>query len=79
MSSENLVTVYNPSLATLLLAAETDKGSPLSEREVLGIRDSATVLKLPAETAAQMEKQRGHKDIDPENCWTEWQELRKRV
>ena len=79
MSSKNLVTVYNPSIAAILLAAETDKGTPLSEREVLGIRDSATVLKVLPETAAEMEKQRGHKDINPENCWAEWQELRKRV
>jgi len=79
MSKENLITVYNPSLAALLLASETEKRAPLDEKEVNAIRDSATVLRVPEATALEMEQKRGHKDISSENAWAEWQELRKKV
>ncbi|HZH35248.1 MAG TPA: hypothetical protein VEX64_10435 [Pyrinomonadaceae bacterium] len=79
MSSEGLITIYNPSLAALLVAAETQKGAPLTEREVIGIRDSATVVNVPAASALEMEKKRGYKDINPENCWEDWQSLRQRM
>jgi hypothetical protein len=78
MSSRKLVQIFNPSLAALLLAAENDKGSPLTEDEVIAIRNSATVMMVPEESAAEMSKKRGYKDIDPDNCWQEWCELRKR-
>lgn len=78
MSSRKLVQIFNPSLAALLLAAENDKGSPLTEDEVIAIRNSATVMMVPEESAAEMSKKRGYKDIDPDNCWMEWCELRRR-
>lgn len=78
MSEKKMMQVYNPSLASLLLAAETDKGRPLSEPEVVAIRNSATIIMVPEETAREIENKRGHKDINPENCWEEWCELRKR-
>jgi hypothetical protein len=28
------------------------------------------------EHARKLEETRGYRDVDPENCWTEWQELR---
>lgn len=79
MSSRKLVQIFNPSLAALLLAAENDKGSPLTEDEVIAIRNSATVMMVPEESAAEMSKKRGYKDIDPDNCWKEWCELRRRI
>ena len=78
MNRQNLITVYNPSLSALLLAAEKDKGAPLTVPEVLAIRDSATVLNVPAEHAQQLEQKRGYKDINADNVWAEWQELKKR-
>lgn len=78
MSEKKLVQVFNPSLAALLFAAEKDKGSPLTEPEVIAIRNSSTMMMVPEESAAEFEKKRGYKDIDPDNCWHEWCELRKR-
>lgn len=78
MSFRKLVQIFNPSLAALLLAAENDKGSALTEDEVIAIRNSATVMMVPEESAAEMSKKRGYKDIDPDNCWKEWCELRRR-
>lgn len=79
MAEKKLVPIFMPSLSALLLASERQKGAPLTEKEVLAIRDSATVTMLSAETAAKMDAQRGYKDINPENCWQEWQELRKKI
>ena len=78
MKGKKLIQVFNPSLAALLFAAEKDKGSPLTEAEVIAIRNSATVMIVPEESAAEFEKKRGYKDIDSDNCWQEWSELRKR-
>lgn len=64
-----------PSLAALLLRAEELKGSPLSEAEVLRIRDGANVTVIP-DAGETLEKSRGYRDIDPTNCWEEWQTLR---
>jgi hypothetical protein len=78
MNSGKMTQVFNPSLAALLLAAETDKGSPLTEEEVFAIRNSATLMMVPAEIVHELDEKRGYKDIDPDNCWKEWCELRKR-
>jgi hypothetical protein len=78
MSEKKLVQVFNPSLAALLFAAEKDKGSPLTEDEVIAIRNSSTMMMVSEEAAAEMDKKRGYKDIDPDNCWQQWCELRKR-
>ena len=79
MSRANLVKVYSQGLSALFLAAETESRRPLTEKECLAIRDSATVVFVPVESAAEMDKQRGYKDINPDNCWEEWQILRKRL
>src|SRR5437016_11753647 len=74
--NEPLVPVFIPALAPLLLRAEQLKGKPLTETEVLRIRDKATCVMMPADAARQMEENRGYPDIDPENCWAEWQQRR---
>ncbi len=79
MNGKKLVQVFNPSLAALLLAAEKDKGSPLTEDEVIAIRNSSTMMMVPEESAAEFEKKRGYKDIDADNCWEEWCKLRERI
>lgn len=79
MSERKLIQIFNPSLAALLLAAENDKGGALTEDEVIAIRNSATVMMVSEEAAEEFAKKRGYKDIDPDNCWQEWCELRKRV
>jgi hypothetical protein len=76
---EGLVPVFIPALAPLLLRAEQLKGSPLTEAEVLRVRDAAKCVMMRPEEAQSIEEGRGYQDIDPENCWAEWQRLRLEV
>lgn len=64
--------VFIPPLVAVLLARETEKGVALTEEEVLSLRDNSTCMELPEEVAAAMAKERGYRDIDPENVWEEW-------
>jgi len=65
-----------PSLVATLLNRETAKGSPLTEEEVIQIRDSCPAIALTQEDARRVDESRGYLDIDPENCWEEWQRVR---
>jgi hypothetical protein len=71
-----VVIVFMPALAPLLLRAEHLKGGPLTEDEVCRIRDNAFCLTTTPESAAAIDAERGYRDIDPENAWQEWQQLR---
>jgi hypothetical protein len=73
---EGLVPVFIPALAPLLLRAEQLKGSPLTEAEVLRVRDAANRVMMTPREAQNIEAGRGYQDLDPENCWAEWQRLR---
>lgn len=75
-TDQDLVLVFMPALAPLLIEAEDLKGSPLSHDEVLRIRDRAVCVAVPRDVAQAVEKERGYEDLEPENCWHEWQELR---
>jgi hypothetical protein len=74
--ADPLCLVIVPALVAILLNAERKKGSPLSEAEVIGIRDSAQCIAMPASAAAAVEAERGYPDIEPEAVWTEWQRVR---
>ena len=76
---EELVPVFMPPLATVLASIEKKNGKPLSEKEVLKIRDSAISIALRKSVVAQMDQHRGYRDIDPEKCWEEWCELRESI
>jgi hypothetical protein len=76
MPEGKLFLTFIPALVTVLLNRETAKGSPLTEQEVIEIRDKAAVVALPEEAAAAVAEQRGYQDIDPERCWEQWQEVR---
>lgn len=76
MLDNELIIRHVPSLVATLLAAEREKGSPLDEAEVLQIRDAAPAIAMPLFAFAAVEKERGYQDIDPENCWIEWQSIR---
>lgn len=78
MGDDNLVPLFTPALGALLLRAEDLKGSPLGEAEVIRIRDEAAVIMMTREDAAAMAESRGE-DIDPENCWYDWQMLRREL
>jgi len=58
---------------------EDKKGSPLSQEEVLAARDAASVIMVTKEHLEAMAVSRGYTDIDPENCWYDWQMLRREL
>lgn len=74
--TEQLYLVFIPALSVVLQNAEKAKGSPLTEPEVLSIRDQATCIALTFEAAMEMEDARGFEDIVAEDCWNEWQRLK---
>ena len=73
---EQLLIVPVPSLVSTLLRAEQDKGSPLTQSEVLSIRENCPSIAMPVDVAAKVAESRGYDDIDPENVWKEWQSIR---
>ncbi|WP_420113523.1 hypothetical protein [Pseudactinotalea sp.] len=75
-SPERLALTFTPPLVALLRSAEQAAGRTLTEVEVLGIRDAATCIALDPSVAEAMTAARGYQDIDPENCWAEWQQVR---
>jgi len=75
--SEGLILYFVPSLVSTLLNREDAKGNPLTEAEVLAIRDQCPVIAMPPDVAREVDEQRGYSDIDPENCWEEWKAIRK--
>lgn len=75
--AEELFIVPVPGSLATLLAAEREKGAPLTEGEVLQIRDQAPFIAMPARAYRAVTKARGYDDIDPENVWDEWQLARK--
>lgn len=76
---DELVPVFVPSLGSLLAEMEQRNKSPLTQEEVLAVRDRAICIALRRSVAQEMEKRRGYRDIAPENCWEEWLELRKQL
>ncbi len=63
----------------VLLKAETDKGMPLTESEVVKIRDNASCIAMPISVKLKVEESRGYQDINPEKAWIEWQEVRQEL
>jgi len=78
-SAEPLVPVPIPALGMLLLSLEKQKGSPLSEQEVVEARDGAVCIMLPLSKKRAMDEKRGYEDINPENVWLEWHSFRAEV
>ena len=77
--SEELIIYPVPSLVATLLNRERAKGTPLTEDEVIQIRDACPAIAVPLEVAREMDEKRGYKDIDPERCWEQWQVARKEL
>ena len=76
---EKLIYVFMPTLASLLLSAERGKGARLAYEEVIAIRNKAACVMVPEGVAAKIEGNRGYSDIDPKNCWDEWNALRSEL
>ncbi|MDA8503980.1 hypothetical protein NNO02_16160 [Citrobacter sp. Awk 2] len=64
--------VFIPALIVVLINKEQDMGRELIRDEVESIRDGATAICLSAEAAEDIIRERGYRDIDPENVWREW-------
>lgn len=79
MSNEaELVPVFTPMLGAVLLAAEDDKGAPLTVEETEEIRDGSNCIMMERTDANEMQEKHGI-DVDPENCWYDWQMLRREL
>ncbi|MCF6189799.1 MAG: DUF2314 domain-containing protein [Cocleimonas sp.] len=78
-SDEELIPVFIPALSTILVAAEKKKGSPLTEEEVLSIRDNSQTIMTPKSMVDSLAESRGYDDINPEDCWNEWLLLRQQM
>ncbi len=76
-TAEPIVPVPIPSLVTLLFDFETKKGAPLTEAEVIDIRDRAVCMTMRISMRDKLAEQRGYVDIDLENPWPEWQTVRR--
>lgn len=76
MAEGKLILAFVPSRVSLLLAREESNGAPLTEQEVLEIRDKATVVASPEDAAVKVAVERGYRDIDADHCWEEWQRAR---
>ena len=63
--------LFIPKLAQVPYYAETEKSSPLTEAEVIAIRDNAIAVMVRESAALAMAEKRGP-DIDPENVRAEW-------
>lgn len=75
--SEPLLIYPIPSLISILVNREEEKGSALTEAEVIEIRNGCKAVAMPRDVAAKIDMERGYKDIDPVRCWEEWLEVRK--
>jgi hypothetical protein len=73
---EDFVPTPIPALIVILLKKEREKWAPLTESEVIEIRDNAVCMMLPISVKMQMVESRGYPDLDPEYVWEQWQTAR---
>lgn len=76
MSDDRLVIMPMPALVAVLLHKEREKGAPLTEAEVLAVRDAAECTMTPHDVVTKIAEARGYDDIDPERVWEEWSAIR---
>ncbi len=74
---EGLAILFMPSLAALLCRAEELKGTPLTEEQVLRLRDASLAVITPADVASATVGQRGYAEVDSASAWKSWQAIRK--
>ena len=75
-NEEKLLLVHVPALVAVLINAEDQKGSALTEQEVIEIRDTSQCIAMPLDVAEKVAEERGYSDIDPENVWQEWSQVK---
>lgn len=74
-NDKEMCLVYMPSLIYTLNAHQINKGEALTEAEVDEISSEANVIATDYDGYLQLEESRGYSDIDPMNCWAEWQDF----
>lgn len=72
VKDEDLLIVPIPALCAILLNLEEKKGSPLTESEVLEVRDKAVCMLVPRSAAQAIEERRGYRDLILEDVWRDW-------
>jgi uncharacterized protein YegJ (DUF2314 family) len=75
--TDKFKSVFMPPLSQVLINAENKKGAPLSLNEVLSIKNSAVVVIIKQGLHQAIPGDQNEHDIDPENCWHDWQILRQ--
>jgi hypothetical protein len=73
---KDTVLVYEPPLAQTLGRYERGEGRPLTQQEVLYLRDTEFCRFVSRDEARAIEAARGYADVDYENVWESWQQLR---
>ena len=68
-----------PALVALLLAKEKEKGALLTREEVEEITDKAECIAMPRHARKKVDEGRGYEDIDPEQAWEQWQNVRQHL
>jgi hypothetical protein len=71
-----LILVFIPSLVAILRNRELKKGAPLTEEEVIAIRDKSNCVAMTPAMLRDIAERRGYDDIDPKDVWNEWQVAR---
>jgi len=78
-TDDDLVFLFIPALVAVLAREENDMGRPLTRVEVESIRDRCNCVMSPRDVAETVRDERGYDDIDPDNAWAEWQEIRREL
>ena len=82
-SDEPKVLVFLNPLVMLLAGRERQNGSPLTEEEVLEVRDGAQCMAMSASQAekfyASLDSQFPVPRLNPDNIWQEWQAIRSHL
>lgn len=77
------VRIYLNPLHSMLHAAEKRKGSPLTEDEVIQVRETTVAIDMTKENAerfyASLDAQVQIYRMNPDRIWEEWQEIREHI
>jgi hypothetical protein len=76
LTDNSMVVVPIPPLTFVLPHLEMEKGSALTECEVLAAVEAAPAMTMTVEDAALFAQRPGGADLDPDNIWSEWQTFR---
>lgn len=74
--SENEALVYVVPLAKTLAIAESEQDHPLTEDQVMKIRDTAPCAKIPKNKLADFMAAQEFEDVDPFNAWYGWNKIK---